>query len=80
MAAKNPPAHGARSEQARKLRAKHPELSYGQIAERVGMSKQGVINAINQRSRIGSKKLIRATALTPGKLGKVGTRHQKKAA
>lgn len=66
--------HGARSARARALRAKHPELSYAQIAERCGMSKQGVINAVKQLSRIGGKGLARKSVLTPGKLPPVGER------
>jgi hypothetical protein len=66
--------HGARSARARALKAKHPELSYAQVGERVGLSKQGVINAVKQLSRIGGKGLARKSVLTPGKLPPVGER------
>lgn len=62
------PRHGSRSAAARALALKDPSLSYAQIGERVGLSKQGAINAIKQRSRIGGKGLARATVLTPSKL------------
>lgn len=37
------------SERARALKLAHPELSYAQIAERVGMSKQGAARACQRR-------------------------------
>lgn len=71
--------HGKLSARARALKAAHPELGFAEIARRLDMTRQGVRNAITQRSRIGGKGLARAMVLTPNKLAPVGKR-QKKAA
>jgi hypothetical protein len=41
------------SQRARDLRAKHPELSLAQLGERVGLSKQGVAQALRAQARRG---------------------------
>ncbi len=73
--------HGALSARARKLWAGgRGGLSKGEIARKLGMTKQGVRNAVNARSRIGSKTLMRKEALTPKKQQIAHVRADKKAA
>jgi predicted transcriptional regulator len=65
------PKHGALSARARRMyareKAKGGVPNFHEIARRLGMTAQGVRNAVRASNRIGSKSLMRAEALTPAK-------------